>query len=212
MSKAIHFQSALVSALADRDAARDEIFVWLRGLAPEERAQVPPEKFSRLTSEQFATLLGRAMPQKPSEAANSNSKPASDTSNWRKGRRAGAHGTGATKIRSPFHHAVRFASIVELCTGLAAIAIVYMAPYAARFEPPPVRQAAAATWPQCFRLTPSTDGCIYYVESTLTWPDAAQMLGMPLPVLLHANNASGTSPLAQGSPIIVWRFRRPLSN
>jgi hypothetical protein len=212
MSKAIHFQSAMVTALTDRDTARNEIFAWLRDLAPEDRAKVPPEKFARLTSEQFATLLGRATPQKPFETANSNSAPASDTSNWRKGLSASTHGTGALKIRSPFHHAVRLASIIGLCTGLAAIATVYMAPHAARFEPPPIRQVDAATWPQCSRLTPSTDGCVYYVESALTWPDAAQMLGMPLPMLLHANNASGTSPLAQGSTIIVWRFRRSLSN
>lgn len=212
MSKAIHFQSAMAAALTDRDSARDEIFAWLRGLAPEECAKVPPEKFARLTSEQFATLLGRTLPQKPFETANRNSAPASDTSNRRKGRRAGAHGTGTLKLRSPFHHAMRLASIIGLCTGLAGIATVYLAPYAVHLEPPPIRQVDSSTWPQCSRLTPSTDGCIYYVESALTWPGAAQMLGMPLPVLLHANNASGTSSLAQGSPIIVWRFRRSLSN
>jgi hypothetical protein len=62
MNKAVHFQSAIVAALADRSAARDEIFAWLRNLTPEERAKVPPEKFTRLTSEQFAILLGRATP------------------------------------------------------------------------------------------------------------------------------------------------------
>ncbi len=211
MSKTVHFQSTLASALADRDVARNEIFAWLRSLAPEERAKVPPEKFTRLTPEQFATLLGRAMPQKPFEGAKSNSGSAANTPNWRKRGRVATHGTGALKIRSPFHRAVRFASIIGLCTGLTAITVVYMVPYVAHLAPPPMRQVDSSTWPQCSRLTPSTDGCVYYVESALTWPDAAQMLGMPLPVLLHANNASGASS-AQGSPIIVWRFRRPLSN
>ena len=213
MSKAIHFQSALASALVDRNTARDEIFAWLRGLTPEERAKVPPEQFARLTAEQFAALLGRAMPQKPFEAANGNSGPdLASPRNWRKGRRSGLHGAGTLNVHSPFHRAAKLASIVGICTGLTSIAAVYLAPYAARLAPPPIRQVSAATWPQCPRLTSSADGCVYYVESALTWPGAAQMLGMPLPVLLHANNASGATPLAKGSPIIVWRFRRPLSN
>jgi len=213
MSKAVHFQSAMASALADRNTARDEIFAWLRGLPPEDRAKVPPEKFARLTAEQFAMLLGRSRPQKSFEAANSNSGPASDTPfNRQKGGRTRLYGTGTLKICSPFQRAAKLASIVGICTGLASISAVYLTPYTARLAPPPIRQVSAAKWPQCSRLTSSTDGCVYYVESALTWSAAAQMLDIPLPVLLQANNASGASPLAKGSPIIVWRFRRPLSN
>ena len=211
MSKAIHFQSALTSALADRNTARDEIFAWLRSLTPEERAKVPPEKFARLTSEQFATLLGRSMPQKPLDPANGNSEPSSDNSSgWRRRRKTSTYGRRSFKIRSPFQRAAKLASIVGLCTGLASVSTVYLVPYATRLAPSPIRQVNTATWPQCSRLTPGTDGCVYYVESALTWSDAAQMLDMPLPTLLNANNARSASPLVKGSPIVVWRFRGSL--
>lgn len=213
MNKTRQFKSTMASALADRKTARDELFAWLQGLPPEERAKVPPEKFSRLTSEQFAMLLGRCAPEKANEAANSGHEAARDTPlNWQMGRRAGLYGTSAMNICSPFYRALKLASVIGLCTGLVSIATVYLAPYAARLAPPPIRQANAARWPQCSRLTPSTDGCVYQVEKTMTWSHAAKMLAMPRATLLHANNTAGVSPLVKGALITVWRFRRTLSN
>ena len=211
-ARSVHHNN-MVSALAGRDAARDEVFARLKQLPPEERAKVSPETFARLTPEQFATLLGRPLPKISPEMVLADFKPDQDADalpDRRTGRLLPFAGNAAIKIRSPLHCALRLAGAVGLCTGLASTASVCLAPYAARLTPPPIRQVSAATWPQCSRLTPSTDGCVYYVESALTWPGAAQMLGMPLPVLLHANNASSAMPLAKGSPIIVWRFRGSL--
>lgn len=207
------FQAAMATALADRDAARDEIFAQLQQLSPEERAKVAPETFASLTPMQFATLLGRPLPKMSPEMALADFKPDPDT--WphrRPGWRFPFAGNGAIKICSPLHRALQLAGMVWLCTGLASVGAVWAAPYAASLVPPPIRQANVSTWPQCAHLAPNTDGCVYYVESAMTWSEAAQSLGMKLPTLLAANKSTGIHTLIAGSPIIVWRFRRSLSN
>lgn len=207
-------RSAILSALAERDTARDEVFIWLRGLSPEERAKVSPDKFARLSAEQFAILLGRPLSKASFDHTYTDSGAAVKMpGHFDRLRFWSRRGQGAKiiKIRSPLHHALRWAGIAGLCSGLVSISAVAARPYITSLAPPPIRSTDASTWPRCGRLTPSTDGCVYYVESGLTWPEAAHWLDMPLPLLLKANQSHGTAPLAKGAPFIVWRFRCPLS-
>jgi hypothetical protein len=207
-------RSAMTSALKDRDTARDEIFIWLRGLSPEERAKVSPDKFARLSAEQFAILLGRPLSKASFDHAYHDAVATLEMPGrfdrlrfWsRRSQR-----TKVIKIRPPLHHALHWTGIACLCSGLASISVVAALPYVPSLTSPPIRSMDASTWPQCGRLSPETDGCVYFVESGLTWPDAAHWLDMPLPLLLKANQSNGTVPLAKGAPLIVWRFRRPLS-
>jgi hypothetical protein len=204
------FHAVMTAALADREAARDEIFYQLQNLAPDERAKVPPETFARLSAEQFAVLLGRPLPKLPFDAKMARASAPSfgrgdDLESF-------ARHTKSIKIRSPLQNAFRLAGIVGLCTGLASGGSVCAEPYLSRLAPPPIRPANVNTWPQCARLDSGTDGCVYFVQSALTWAEAAQLLGMPQSTLASANRVIGTQPLTQGSPIIVWRFRRPLSS
>jgi hypothetical protein len=208
-------RSATASALADRDTACDEIFIWLRGLSPEERAKVSPEKYARLSAEQFAILLGRPLSKTSFDQAHTDSSVTLEMPGrfgrlrfwFRRGQR-----TKIIKIRSPLHHALRWAGIACLCSGLASISVVAVLPYVPSLAAPPIRSVDASSWPQCGRLSPETDGCVYFVESGMTWPEAAYWLDMPLPLLLKANQSNGAAPLAKGAPLIVWRFRRPLSH
>lgn len=207
-------RSAVASALADRNAARDELFIWLRGLSPEERAKVSPDKFARLSAEQFAILLGRPLSKSSFDQTHTDSDIAGEMpkhfARWRFWSRRNQR-TKPVKIRSPLHHALRWAGIAGLCSGLASISVIAALPYITEQAGPPRRSVDTATWPQCGRLSPEADGCVYFVESGLTWPEAARWLGMPLPLLLNANQTKGNTPLAKGAPLIVWRFRRPLS-
>jgi hypothetical protein len=213
-SRQSQYQIAMASALADRDAARDELFVWLRGLSPEERAKVAPEKYARLSPEQFAILLGRPLSKMSFDQACAEADSAA-ASLGRFGRlwpKLQGDKSGRTiKIKPPFYHALRWAGIAGLCSGLASLSAVAALPYIGSLSPVPLRPIDTTTWPQCGRLAPETDGCVYIVESGMTWPQAADWLNMPLPLLLQANQPKNTAPLAKGTALIVWRFRRPLS-
>lgn len=206
-------RSAMATALADRDGARDEVFIWLRGLSPEERSKVSPDKFARLSAEQFAILLGRPLSKASFDQAYAyaNSDTATEMPRWFdrlwfwSPREQKAK---PVKIRSPLHHALRWAGIAGLCSGLVSISAIAARPYIASQAPPPIRSMDASTWPQCRRLSPETDGCVYVVESKLTWPEAAHWLDIPLPLLLKANQPQSTAPLTKGAPLIVWRFRQ----
>jgi hypothetical protein len=213
MNKQENFQSAVTVALRDREVARNEIFTQLRSLSVEERAKMPPETYARLSPEQFAILLGRPLPKISFEEAVAQQESITSTQH--------CDGSDAPsrdrrqkigKVRSPLLRALRCAGIAWLCTGLPSVGAMAAAPYLTGLVPSPSRSTDAATWPQCARLGVNTDGCVYYIESALTWPQAAQLLDMPLPTLLAANRASGNVSLMQGSPLIVWRFRHPLSN
>ena len=67
-------------------------------------------------------------------------------------------------------------------------------------------------WPQCERLTPSTDACIYTVQKSLTWTQAASYLVMTAEDLARHNThlACCNTPLGKGAQLIVWRGNRQL--
>ena len=213
MNKQKNFQSAVATALREREAARDEIFVRLHSMSAEERAKMPPETYARLSSEQFAILLGRPLPKISFEEAVAQQESFTSTRHYDGSDAPPRHRRQKIdKVRSPLSRALWCAGIAWLCTGLPSVGAMVAAPYLMGLVPSPSRSTDAATWPQCARLGVNTDGCVYYIESALTWPQAAQLLDMPLPTLLAANRATGNASPTQGSPLIVWRFRHPLSN
>ena len=90
--------------------------------------------------------------------------------------------------------------------GASALMAFQVAPaLLSQFEHP-VRSVQAFGWPCCRRLTTTTDGCVYQVQTHLTWDQAAILLDMPTANLKAANQHLATSPqLSSGTALVIWR-------
>lgn len=76
------------------------------------------------------------------------------------------------------------------------------------------RPVATSKWPPCPRLDVYTDGCLYRIGGASTSArQLARHLGMSLERLVATNphlNPHADTPLAKGTPIVVWRGKLAL--
>jgi hypothetical protein len=75
-----------------------------------------------------------------------------------------------------------------------------------------VRPRSTATWPACARLSPYSDGCLYYPVRDLDWATAAKQLQMLPQELYDANRHLPTQFIPARAPLAIWRHRGHLED
>jgi hypothetical protein len=75
-----------------------------------------------------------------------------------------------------------------------------------------VRPRLTATWPECARLSPFTDGCVYYPAQDLDLATAADRLQMSPQEIREVTPQLPLQTVPARSPLAIWRHRGRLEN
>ena len=192
-----------VTALAERDRTRDELFADLMAMSPEERSRVSPTLFARLTESQLITLMGGELNTMQTFATTSHDvlDNVFKRPRWQ-------------RPLPPRLTSWACALVVSTLSGGMAISAMAGGILFIDTAPPIFRSVHARTWPSCPRLAPSMDGCIYRVAQGIDVSTAATLLKMPEATLRAVNPAipAVTVTLPAGSPLVVWRGRSILTH
>lgn len=201
MNNRMNYQQNLNRAAKARLEGQGEIYQRLRNLPLEEMAKVSPSDFACLSESQLHSLLGVRHPADNGSTAGGIRKPVK-SSPWL------WHVKWLTLRFPPTVVASAFASAVLVFGVCSSLLMEAVKP---TFQDAPRRSSDFSNWPVCPRLSPETNGCIYEVQRSLAWDDAAYFLKMPVAALRARNGHLSDFPdsLPSGSQIIVWRGRNP---
>lgn len=206
------FKRARNFALTEREHGRDELYRQVISTPIDSRWKIDPSIYSRLSPDQLRRVLSDATGDVAFASASTSGSAVSASTEqinvgtyrepgtlrrfWRRqrvGLRAAVVGVGLAIV------AVALTGLREQISGLVT------SPAAVPHD--------ANRWPLCPRLNMAADACVYVVQAHLTWPQASQMLGIPLETLLQLNNhLQNLESLGRGSVLMVWRNKLPLEN
>jgi hypothetical protein len=199
---------AAAKVAADGGKAIDEYFRRCLQMTPQQYLMEPARLTARLSAAQHRALALNFFPQSPIAAVKPEpakaappqavaAPPRLPQSRFAKSYRL------IPEERRPF--------VAAIASGLLAVAIgaaMHIHPLAP--AAPPVRSTITSSWPDCRRLTPEVDGCVYAMHRDVAWSTIAGFLGQD-EAELRANNRRLTGDFApKGAQIAVWRRRGQL--
>ena len=199
---------AAAKVAADGGKAIDEYFRRCLQMTPQQYLMEPARLTARLSAAQHRAIALHFFPQapiaavKPEPAKAAPPRAASKPSQPPQGRVAKLYRL-IPEERRPLVAAIASGSLA-IAIG-AAMHIHPIAPAAA-----PVRSTIMSTWPDCRRLAPEVDGCVYAMHRDVAWSTIAEFLGQD-EAALRANNRRLTGDFApKGAQVVVWRRRGQL--
>jgi hypothetical protein len=187
---------------ADLNEGRVEVVEQLMEIPVSQLHQCDPTLFARITPDQRADIFSHIAQQ----SEPSGHRPPTNIVRY-KHRKTFLIG----RLWRALPLAVRSQSLGLLLSSALAISFLGVLAFEGQFASFPASLPSdTSSWPKCNRLTPSMDGCVYVVSDSLTWRDAATLLGFdPRDDNRHLANRKT---LQRGDKLIVWRKLIPLEN
>jgi hypothetical protein len=198
----------MAQAAQDLQQGRSELLGALKRIPVSDLHNTDPTLFARLTPQQRAELF--------SKVAQQGRTPAPLGSSGR--RRPGSAGSSAGRRlwnRLPLTMRCQLVGFItsSILAGASVAALAHEHHLVALVAVPSSLPADVATWPDCRRLTPASDGCTYVVNNEISWDQAAQALGQdPREIKAVNHHLAGRPSLYRGDQLIVWRDRIRLEN
>jgi hypothetical protein len=199
---------AAAKVAADGGKAIDEYFRRCLQMTPQQYLMEPARLTARLSAAQHRALALHFFPQSPIAAVKPDPAEAAPPS------------AAPKPPRLPRSHIAKLYRLIPeerrppiaaIASGLLAAAIgaaIHFHPLAPAAAP--VRSTVVSSWPDCRRLTPEVDGCVYAMHRDVAWSTIAEFLGQD-EAALRANNRRLTGDFApKGKTILVWRGRGQL--
>lgn len=190
------FRENVARVSADSDRASRQLMERLKRMTPADFLRLPAETFASLTEAQYEEVVAVISPdtQLPKPPAAEEIPPEART--WREWWRERSTLTRVLTLTV-------MTTLIIVMTGITApLAWKWLI---SRLEI--VRPLSTATWPVCKRLSPYTDGCLYYPTQSLNWAWVAQQLGMSVDDLYAANRHLPTQYIPANSTLVIWRHR-----
>ncbi len=187
---------------ADINEGRVEVVERLKGIPVSQLHHSDPTLFARITPDQRADVFSHIAHQ----IMASDSRPPANIVRY-KHRRTFLIG----RLWRALPLATRSQFLGIFLSSTLAVLFLGVLAFEGQLTPIPASLPIDSTyWPRCNRLTPSIDGCVYVVSDSLTWRDAATLLGFdPKDGNRHLANRTD---LQRGDKLIVWRKLIPLEN
>ena len=187
---------------ADINEGRVEVVERLKGIPVSQLHHSDPTLFARITPDQRADVFSHIAHQ----TVASDSRPPANIVRY-KHRRTFLIG----RLWRALPLAARSQSLGIFLSSALAVLFLGVLAFEGQLASIPASLPIDSTyWPKCNRLTPSIDGCVYVVSDSLTWHDAAMLLGFdPQDSNSHLANRKT---LQHGDKMIVWRKLIPLEN
>jgi len=187
---------------ADINEGRVEVVERLKGIPVSQLHHSDPTLFARITPDQRADVFSHIAHQ----IVASDSRPPANIVRYKHRR---TFLIGRLWRALPLAARSQFLGIF-LSSTLAVLFLGVLAFEGQLTSIPASLPIDSTYWPKCIRLTPSIDGCVYVVSDSLTWHDAAMLLGFdPQDSNSHLANRKT---LQHGDKMIVWRKLIPLEN
>lgn len=190
------FRENVAHVRADSDRASRQLMERLKRMKPADFLRLPAETFAPLTDAQYEEVVAVISPETQLPKPPSAEEIPPEARTWREWWRE----------RSTFTRVLT----LTVMTTLIIVMTGTTAPFAwkwLRSRMEIVRPLSTATWPVCKRLSPYTDGCLYYSAQNLNWAWVAQQLDMSVDELYSANRHLPTQYIPANSTLVVWRHR-----
>lgn len=189
-------------AKVNTDAARDsrELVRQLKELSPTEFLRLPAKTLASLTLPQYREVVATIAPDVCLPVPPPCEPTSEEAASWRDRWRG----------LPTFMQTMVVTAVVTTLMVMMAIASPSAWKWASsRIEV--VRPQNRALWPHCARLSPYTDGCIYYPTGDLDWAKVAEQLQMSPQELYQENKHLPPQFIPRRAPLVIWRNRGPLS-
>jgi hypothetical protein len=185
-------------AKVKRDATNDtrQLMSRLKQMTPAEFVRLPAKTLGRLTAAQYREVVGMIAPEIGLPAPSPPLKPERETLGWRERCRllpSSAQMTVITSVLTTVVVMVAVASPQVWRWTLAHIEIV--------------RHQDRGAWPRCARLSPYTDGCLYFPTHDMDWDALAEQLHISRQQLYDDNKHLPPQFIPAKAPIVIWRHR-----
>lgn len=185
-------------AKVKRDAANEsrQLVNRLKQMTPAQFVRLPAKTLARLTAAQYREVVGAIAPEIGCPAPPPPPKPERETLGWRERWRllpSSAQMTVITSVLTTVIVMVAVASPQSWRWTLTHIEIV--------------RHQDRSAWPRCARLSPYTDGCLYFPTHDMGWDALAEQLHIPRQQLYDDNKHLPPQFIPAKAPIVIWRHR-----
>lgn len=163
--------------------------------------RLPAKTFALLTAAQYREVVATIAPEVSLPSPPPPQAQRRETTTWRERWRA-----WPTLVRM---------SLVTTATTAIFLSIAIASPSAWKWTMSRVeivRPLSTATWPACARLSPQTDGCVYYPFQDLDWAAAAKQLAMSPQELYESNRHLPSQFIPARLPLAIWRHRGHLED
>ena len=185
-------------AKVKRDAANDtrQLMSRLKQLTPAQFVRLPAKTLARLTAAQYREVVGIIAPEIGLPVPSPPPDPGHEAPSWRERWRLLPSSAQITVITSVLTTAIVMVAVASpqvLRWTLTHIEIV--------------RPGERGSWPRCARLSPYTDGCLYFPIYDMDWDALAEQLHIPRQQLYDDNKHLPPQFIPARAPIVIWRHR-----
>jgi hypothetical protein len=184
------------------EAARDtkRLLDELKQLTPAEFLRLPAKTLASLPAAQYRDVVATIAPEITLSIPPSSQHVRAEATSWRNRWRA----------LPTFGQTTVITAIVTTAIVMLAIA----SPLAWKWSLNQIdiaRPQDRGLWPHCARLSPHTDGCIYYPTGDLDWAKVAEHLQISPQELYQENRHLPPQFIPKRAPLVIWRHRGRLS-
>jgi hypothetical protein len=197
MSKFQEFRQNIEFVFSDDRKENAKLVSELKQLSPEELLKRGPATWRNISFESYREIVDVVA---PSVRIAPDPQPRVKQSPWKI----------LPEIRMP-----RSIKVVLATLSIAAMSIStveWAAPMLAYLVAPIYLKRAedASRWPQCRRLGPFVDGCLYVPQRTFNFREISQLTGIPAEGIINSNRHIQNYSASPNTTIIIWRGRGKL--
>ncbi len=190
------FHENVAHVRADSDTASRQLMDRLKHMTPADFLRLPADTFASLTAAQYEEVVAVISPDTQLPNPPPVEEIPAETRSW----------GDWWRERSTLTRVLT----MTITTTFVVVMMGVTSPLAWKWLMSRVeiaRPLSTATWPICKRLSPYTDGCLYYPAQNLNWAWVAQQLDMTVDELYSANRHLPKQYIPSNSTLIVWRHR-----
>ncbi|MBC9880005.1 hypothetical protein G8O24_21970 [Bradyrhizobium sp. INPA01-394B] len=190
------FRKDVTKVKRDATSESRQLMNRLKQMTPAQFVRLPAKTLARLTAAQYREVVGTIAPEIRLPAPSPPAKPERETLGWRERWRLLPSSAQMTAVTSVLTTAIVMMAIASPQVWRWTLTHIEI-----------VRPGERGNWPRCTRLSPYTDGCLYFPTHDMDWNAVAAQLRMPRQQLYDDNKHLPPQFIPARAPIAVWRHR-----
>lgn len=190
------FRKDVTKVKRDATSESRQLMNRLKQMTPAQFVRLPAKTLARLTAAQYREVVGTIAPEIRLPAPSPPAKPERETLGWRERWRLLPSSAQMTAVTSVLTTAIVMMAIASPQVWRWTLTHIEI-----------VRPGERGNWPRCTRLSPYTDGCLYFPTHDMDWNAVAAQLRMPRQQLYDDNKHLPPQFIPARAPIVIWRHR-----
>ncbi|MDU3133537.1 MAG: hypothetical protein E6699_39380, partial [Bradyrhizobium sp.] len=161
------FRKDVTKVKRDATSESRQLMNRLKQMTPAQFVRLPAKTLARLTAAQYREVVGTIAPEIRLPAPSPPAKPERETLGWRERWRLLPSSAQMTAVTSVLTTAIVMMAIASPQVWRWTLTHIEI-----------VRPGERGNWPRCTRLSPYTDGCLYFPTHDMDWNAVAAQLRM----------------------------------